>query len=430
MTTTLLRYGMLAVLLTGQFIFSSQAVLAQANYDEAKVPKFDLPNPLIMENGKPVKTAGMWQKQRRPQLLHLFEKYVYGKAPVPPEGITYEVLEESDKALDGKAIRKQVRIKFPEGPEGPFLDLLVYIPKQAAPPVPCFLGLNFGGNHATTEDPAVLLSKNWIPNRMPGVENNQATEQARGASKSRWPYKEVLERGYAVATMYCGDIDPDFDDNFQNGVHRLYRAADAPIAPEDWGTISAWAWGLSRGLDYLQSDGNVDGDHVIVLGHSRLGKTALWAGASDPRFALVISNNSGCGGAALSRRAFGETVARINTSFPHWFNDNFTQFNGEENKIPVDQHELVSLIAPRPVLVASAEDDQWADPRGEFLSCLYADPVYRLLGTDGLPVDKMPPVDEPVLNGRIGYYIRSGKHDITLRDWMWFADFADHQFRE
>lgn len=424
-------WGLMVLVLAGW----TGAVHAQAfkpNYEEEQVPEYTLPDPLKFEDGSPVDTPEKWREVRRPQIFELFAEHVYGRVPPTQPEVRFQVTKEVQDYMDGKATLKEIEIHV--GPkEKPVVLTLLLVTPNVDHPVPAFLGLNFPGNHATLDDPIVTLNPNWMRPSYKGVVNNRATEESRGINAARWPFSLLIERGYALGTIYCGDIDPDYDDGFQNGIHPLfYRDGQTQPEKNEWGTIGAWAWGLSRGLDYLEQDEQVDGKRVAVIGHSRLGKTSLWAGASDERFALVISNNSGCGGAALSRRAFGETVQRINTSFPHWFCKNFHAYDRREHELPVDQHQLIALIAPRPVYVGSAEQDRWADPKGEFLSAYHADPVYRLLGTDGLggeEADKnMPAVDEPRNQGTIGYHIRSGGHNVLEYDWLQYLDFADRHF--
>ncbi len=421
------KLSLACLLLLGAFFCSPRAQAFEPNYDESKIPEYTLPDPLLTVAGDKVLDSRKWREKRRPEILNLFRTHVYGHSPKPLPEMTFEVTRVTPDALGGKALRKEVTVYFNGKKDGPKMDLLIHLPPNATGPVPCFLGLNFGGNHSVHPDPTIPLATGWMLSnkKEKGYVDHRATELSRGSAASRWPIEMVLARGYGLATIYCGDIDPDFDDGFQNGIHPLfYASGEKRPQSYEWGSIAAWAWGLSRALDYIETDEAIDHRRVAVLGHSRLGKTSLWAGAQDERFALVISNDSGCGGAALNRRQIGETVKRINTAFPHWFCQNFHKYNDHENNLPVDQHMLFALMAPRPVYVASAEQDRWADPRGEFLSLKHASPVYELFGKKAFRGLEMPTVDKP-LQRDVAYHVRTGKHDITSYDWQRYLDYAD-----
>ncbi len=411
---------------TWQFSFGQFHVEFVPNYDESKVPDFELPDPLRTFKGRKIRNQRRWEKRGRPELLDFFTNNVYGKIPGELTISEVEIMEQSNHALNGKARRKQVDLLFKKDDRQLHFTILIYLPKTDDK-VPLFAGYNFYGNHTITDDVNVIISEAWSrDNPSFGIVHNQLTEQSRGVRVNRWPIEKIIDAGMGLATIYYGEVDPDKDD-FSDGVHPFfYTDRQQRPAANEWGSISAWAWGLSRAMDYFETDKEIDESKVIVFGHSRLGKTSIWAGVKDQRFAAVISNNSVCGGAALSKRQFGETVGRINSSFPHWFCKNFRNYNRNEEALPVDQHELIALIAPRPVYIASAEEDKWADPKGEFLSAYYATPVYKLYGKKGMPSKEMPAINQPVQN-TVGYHIRSGGHDVTDYDWEQYIKWAKEQ---
>lgn len=419
---------LLKYIIAAQVMIMPVADAFSQNYNEAKVQAYTLPHPLVFQDGSKVSTAKQWHTKRRAEILEMCEREMYGRSPGRPENMRFEVFDQGNQALKGKATRKQVTVYFTGENEGPKMDVLLYLPNQVKGPVPVFLGLNFQGNHAVHIDPAIKLSPNWVWSGGAGVVNNISTEASRGATASRWPIEMMLERGYGVATVYAGDIDPDKHDDFKNGVHALYP--ELQNRGDNFSTMAAWAWGLSRAMDYLKTDRQIDSKKVMLFGFSRMGKAALWAGARDERFAMAISNESGGGGAALSKRKFGEDVERLTRGNPHWFCANFKKYNKNEEALPFDQHMVIALIAPRPVYIASAEEDEGADPYGEFLAAKAADPVYRFLGTEGLPAAKEFPVVNQPVQGSIGYHIRTGKHDVTKYDWEQYLDFADRYFKK
>jgi hypothetical protein len=398
------------------------------NYDEAKVPPYILPNILTAVNGKKIKTAKAWEANRQ-ELLQLFAENVYGKTPKMHLKQHFVVNNVKNDALNGKAIRKQISIFFDDYPQLGSIDVLLYIPKNTTKPAPVFVGLNFEGNHSLTSENDISITKNWVVDFRKdnkAIINNHATEAARGsASIESVPFETIISKGFAIATAFCGDIEPDFPEGWKTSI----RGAIGNEKVNTWGAMGAWAFGLSRILDYLETDREIDSKKAIVYGHSRLGKAALWAAAQDQRFAAYISNESGEGGVALSRRWYGETVERINTHFPHWFCEKYKTFNKNVTALPTDQHQLVALLAPRPIYISSAEGDQWSDPTGEFLSLKNAEPVYKLYGKKTLTETTRPPVNTPI-GEYIRYHYRTGKHNMTAYDWEQYLKFAEEVVRE
>lgn len=390
------------------------------NYDESRVGMYTLPELLVTDHGKTIRTAKEWEQLQRPALLKKFTTQVYGRIPGRPENFHFEQTSQDGNALGGKAIRKEITLYFTAGKQGPSLHVLLYLPKKSSEPVPVFVGLNFQGNHSTQADPGLTITDNWK-----GLHLGQKPE--RGGQARRWPAEEILKSGYGLATAYYEELEPDHPEGWRQGIRQTLDQ-ELDIKPQEWGAIGAWAWGLSRIMDYLESEPAVNAKKVVLTGHSRLGKAALWAGVNDQRFAIVVSNDSGEGGAALSRRNFGETVLRINSAFPHWFIDTYKTYNHSVDQLPVDQHMLLALVAPRPLYVASASEDQWADPKGEFLSAMHAEPAYALYGKKGLMTDHQPPADHPV-GETIAYHLRTGNHDILLYDWQQYLRFANRHFK-
>lgn len=380
------------------------------------------PDPLINRNGEKVTTAEQWKSQRRGEILELFRNQMYGKAPGRVARSEIRIAQTDKNFLGGKAMRLQMLVKL-KAPSGQVhtIDVMLVVPQGTTPDKKCpvFLGLNFCGNHGIHPDPGIPLSTKWMPSGQKGVVDNRATEAHRGVQASRWPLEQIIDRGFGVATAYYGDLEEDHKDGWKSGVRSIFPV-DGKVGDQlpdhAWGAIGAWAWGLSRIMDALELWHMVDAKRVYVHGHSRLGKTALWAGACDERFAMVISNNSGEGGAALARRLKGERTADLNRVFPHWFCKNFHQYSGHEEKLPFDQHWLIACMAPRLVYIASASDDAWADPEGEFLAGVHAEPVYQLFKLKGLGTTQWPAVQTPVGN-TIRYHLRQGKHDVTSYDW-------------
>lgn len=386
----------------------------------------ELPDPLVALNGRVVTSPRQW-RERRAELLRLFEHYVYGPIPPRPRDFAARMIGEHDDFLGGKATLRLVRLDCGAG-AGPQIDLILVVPRSASSkPVPVFLAMNFCGNHALTDDPRVPLGRNWL-GRCPGTQDGRATDACRGTQAKDWPLEEIVARGFALASFASADVDSDRGD-VSDGLYRWLAKGDpAENRPADRGTLAAWAWGFHRCVDYLVADPDIDSKRIAAVGHSRNGKTALLAAAFDERIAIAFPHQAGCGGTAPSRGTLGESVKAINDRFPHWFNARFKEFNDAPERLPLDQHCLVALCAPRPVLISAAKEDEWSNPPGQYDVAKAATPVYELLGAEGVRGSRMPPTGR-VVGGELAYVIRPGKHSMTAGDWGAFMNFADAHWR-
>jgi hypothetical protein len=391
------------------------------NYTEANVGPYTLPDPLALASGARVVDVETWQAERRPELIKIFEENQYGRAPGRPTAIHFDVIEKGTLAFDGKALRKQVTIHPGPDESSPTLDLLIYLPAQANGPVPLLLNINFMPNNLAVDDPAVKIGRLW------DREQNARVPANGGRRFGQLPVLPTVERGFGIATFNYADVDPDAARAIEHGVRRQYLAEGRnEPADDEWGTIAAWAWGISRAVDYFETDEQIDAARIAITGVSRLGKTVIWAGANDPRIALVIASCSGEGGAALSRRNYGETIAHLvaPSRYPYQFAADYQKWAADPNQAPMDANLLVALIAPRPLLLQTGSTDKWSDPQGEFLAALAATPVYELFGKQGIEVDKLPPAGQFV-GGTLAFYMHDGGHGLVPADWNVYLDFME-----
>ncbi len=417
----------------GQIADSPPDTVAEipVNYTESKVGTYTLPDLLKLNNGQPVKDAKAWREKRRPEILRLVEENWFGRAPDRPKDMRFEVVEQSGSAFDGKAVRRQVTIHFTRDDSGPKMDLLLYLPSNAKGPVPVFLNMSFFANNLAVLDPDVKVGRRWdrqsrtqVPATPPPPPSN-ANAAAAPARRRGFPVEEFLAAGIGVATFNKDDLAPDFVGTEAMGVKASYlKPGQTKPADTEWGAIASWAWGASRALDYLETDKGVDAKRVTIHGVSRLGKTALWAGAADQRFAAVVASCSGEGGAAIARRNYGETLAHMAapTRFPYQFAPNYAKYATRVSEWPVDAHMLVALIAPRPLLLQTGNTDKWSDPYGEFLAAIAAEPVYELFGKKGLGTRNFPAAGEPILNN-LGYFMHDGGHGNVPADFPVYVQF-------
>jgi len=408
----------------------TNAIARPPNYDEAKVAPYTLPDPLAFVDGTRLTSPSQWPK-RRAELLALFEDQMYGVIPPPPAALDTRLVE-SGETLNGRVLRKQIRMRFRADGTGPAIDWIIFLPKHAKGPVPAFIGLNYFGNQEILPDPEIRVTEGWLrddPKHF--IAGHRASEQSRGLSSRpgaphTWPVEQLAARGYALVTACYGDIAPDDKDAYTNGVFALFPPT-TPGVGSNTTALAAWAWGLMRGMDLIEREPAIDAKRVAAIGCSRLGKTALLAGAKDDRFAVVIPNQTGEGGVPLSKRDYGENVSTENDMFPHWFCGNYRKYSDREDALPFDQHMLLACVAPRRLYVSSFPG-KWFDPYGEFLSLKAAEPVWTFLGLPGLPAAEWPAEMAPAQGTHLGYHRRPFEHGIAAYDWQCYLAFTDRAF--
>ena len=379
--------------------------------DETAVPPYQLPPILVSAEGLAITTPEAWFQVRRPQILALFGNLVYGVVPQPesPVRTTFEVVKTDPAYMGGKATRKDVKIRFENAKGSAEIQILVFTPNGLGKPAPAFLLHSFAGTRDDGHD--VSLDR-------PGFTRNGL------------PLGEFFQRGFGFVVVPQGELVRHNEVEFQKGVHPLfYRTGQSFPKANEWGVIATVSWSASRAMDYLETDRDIDAKRIVAMGHSKMGKATLWTCTQDPRFAMAILAQSGCGGAALWKRNFGENLEKMVTRFPYWLCRNAAKFARNEEDLPVDQHMLIACLAPRPVYVASGSEDLWADPRGEFLSAFHASEVYRLLGREGLTSEASPPVGEVLASGSVGYHNRAGGHSVEMFDWLRFLEFAEKHLK-
>jgi len=390
------------------------------NYEEDSVGTYVLPDVLKLNNGKKITDAQTWTDKRRPELIKLFEEIEYGKMPSRPAGLHFVVFDKGTPAFNGKATRKQVTVYFTNDTNNYKMDLLIYLPANAVKPVPLLLAVSFSANCQVTDDPGVKIGDVW----------SRDGKKSRADQPSRFSKMDIdqfLSQGIGFATVYYGDIEPDFKNGIKYGIRSQYlQPGQATPADDEWGAISAWAWGLSRAMDYFETDKQVDAKRIALQGTSRLGKTVLWAGAHDTRYKMVIASCSGEGGAAIARRNYGENIKHITDTSRYYyqFAANYHSYADKVNSLPFDAHMLVALMAPRPLLLQTGDTDYWSDPKGEFLAAIAAEPVYQLFGEKGPGTSVMPEGgDNSLLNNKLGYYMHKGGHGTIPSDWPLFITY-------